>query len=397
MNIFNSLGSNYDFQFILQLLRTPNIDTKKLKETLETKYQGKSALFYKGRHAIQFALQLLNLPKNSAVAVNGYTCFAVYEAISRAGLKTEFVDITVGDLNFSAESLEQKLNINPSIKAVIIQNTLGTPCDIKRISEICKQRNLILIEDLAHSPGTTYAHGIEAGTVGDFVALSFSQDKMIDAVSGGALVVRNPTYRNFSELKLRNVSFGQQFFIDSFYPIWTFLIRKLYAVGLGKLLHQILKSFRLLSMPMQEEGVGLYGLAPWYAGLAGKELEDLEENIKHRRKIARVYASSLDSKILVPKTIEVLENSTNLRFPILISDRSGLIAHLKQYGVYVSDIWYDAVVAPKKYMTKLDYKGDCPNAERVAEKMLNLPTHRNINVEEAQIISKRINQWLASK
>lgn len=189
MTIFNSLGSNYNFNFVLKTLLS-NGKTSGLKSFLEKKYQGKTTLVYKGREALELGLKSLNLPKGSCVAITGFTCFAVYEAIKKSNLDVEYLDIEKGELNFSGVSLETAIKKNPYIKAVIIQNTLGFPCDIENISKICKEKKLVLIEDLAHSIGTKYKNGKEAGMVGDFVVLSFSQDKVIDAVSGGALIER---------------------------------------------------------------------------------------------------------------------------------------------------------------------------------------------------------------
>lgn len=189
MSIFNSLGSNYDLNFVFKTLLLKNNQKYKteLEEYLSEKFKGEVILTYKGRDAIEIALKLLNLPEGSFVAINGFTCFAVYEAIKKAEHKALYLDIDKGDLNFSADTLKRAANV----KAVIIQNTLGYPCDIEKIAQVCKENDIILIEDLAHCVGTRYESGVEAGTVGDFVALSFSQDKMIDAVSGGALIKKN--------------------------------------------------------------------------------------------------------------------------------------------------------------------------------------------------------------
>lgn len=182
MSIFNSLGSNYDFNFVLKSLFSRGNDD--LKSFLENKYKGQVTLVYKGREAIELALG--NINKGSLVGINDFTCIAVYEAVKKAGMEVEYLDIDKGELNFSAETLKKAVNV----KAVIIQNTLGYPCDIEKIAQICKEKKIILIEDLAHSIGTRYENGEEAGMVGDFVVLSFSQDKIIDAVSGGALISR---------------------------------------------------------------------------------------------------------------------------------------------------------------------------------------------------------------
>lgn len=190
MSIFNSLGSNYNFNFVLKAFLARRSDNSQLKSFLENKYQGKVTLVYKGREAIELGLKSLNLPADSFVAITGFTCFALYAAIKKAKLHIEYLDIEKGELNFSNETLEKAIKKNPKIRVVIIQNTLGYPCQIKEIAKICRQNKIVLIEDLAHSIGTKYENREEAGTVGDFVVLSFSQDKIIDAVSGGALISR---------------------------------------------------------------------------------------------------------------------------------------------------------------------------------------------------------------
>lgn len=390
MSIFNSLGSNYDLKFVVKSLFSFSGSTTDLKNLLEEKYGGKVILLYKGREAIELALRLSNLSKDSYVAINGFTCFAVYEAIKKANLNVEYLDIEKGDLNFSAKTLQKKINENPKITAVIIQNTLGYPCDIEVISKVCKDNNIILIEDLAHCVGTKYENGEEAGTGGDFVVLSFSQDKMVDGISGGALIMKNDFKEQFNSLSL-----GQQL-IDKLYPFFTFLIRKTYFFGLGKLFHYFLKKLNLLSKPMPNIN-GFHNLPNWYSKLIAKQFENSDENLNHRKAVASIYAKLINPKILSPKIVEQIPLSTNLRFPIFVNKRGDLIKYLAQRGIYISDIWYDAPIAPKKYLSQTDYTNQCPNAELASAEILNLPTHQNVSQNDAQKISNLVNQWLQSQ
>lgn len=397
MNIFNSLGSNYDFQFVLEALFPTNDNTAfvRLKAYLEDKYEGKVVLLYKGREAIELALRSLDLPKGAIVAFNGFTCYAVYKAVIIAGCGVEYIDIENLNLNFSPESLKATLKKNPAIKVLIIQNTLGYPCDIEAIARICKEHRIILIEDLAHSIGTTYKNS-EAGTVGDFAVLSFSQDKIIDAISGGALIIRNKNYQNIDH-QFKEVISKQQI-IDKFYPFLTFLIRTTYGFYLGKLLHVVLKRFNLLSQPMSSQaGEGLHKLPNWYCDLIYKQFQRLENNLTQRKRIASIYAKNINSKALSDEIVEQVSSSSNLRFPIFTANRANLIKYLKEYGIYVSDIWYDAPIAPKKYMRLTNYSTQSPNSERLSSEILNLPTHKNISEKGARYISERINIWLKSQ
>jgi dTDP-4-amino-4,6-dideoxygalactose transaminase len=105
----------------------------------------------------------LCLPKETAVvAFNGFTCYAVYKAVRNAGCAIVYLDIHDRDLHFSPEVLQSALQKNQAIKVVIIQNTLGYPCDIEKLSKSAS-KNIILIEDLAHSIGARYTNNQEAG------------------------------------------------------------------------------------------------------------------------------------------------------------------------------------------------------------------------------------------
>jgi len=394
MRVFNSLGSNYNLEFVFRALLSEN-DIKyssKLKSYLENKYHGKAILLYKGREGIKLALDLMNLPKNSHIAINSLTCYAVYEAINDAGHKAVYLDTR--PLNFSPSIFEAKLREDPKVKAVIIQNTLGFPCNVSEIEKICKDKKIVLIEDLAHSIGLIYEKGKEAGTVGDFAVFSFSQDKFVDGISGGALIARNKKYQNFNSLKLDHVGNAQQT-IDKLYPLFTYIIRTTYQSGFGKILHLALKKMNLLSKPMGDESpIATHSLPYWYCNLINRQFEDLQNNLSHRKNIALIYAENINPKITLNTNGQQIEQSTNMRFPILTTNRNSLIKHLKKYGIYISDIWYDAPIAPKKYLALTDYDYSCPESEKISSELLNLPTHRNVSVKQARYISERINQWL---
>jgi dTDP-4-amino-4,6-dideoxygalactose transaminase len=385
MIIFNSLGSNYSFRFLLKSLfgQGRARDIHKLTKTLEDKYGGEVEFFYKGREAMTYALSLIGFSEDVKVAINGFTCVAVFNSIRKAGLEPYCLDLEeAGGLNFTAESLEKAVKKDKNIKAVVVQNTLGYPCDIDAIKKICSKHKLILIEDMAHCVGTTYPNGREAGTVGDFTVLSFSQDKILDAISGGALVVRNKKYSGKSaSLKRGEAGMLSK---DRFYPLITFKIRCLYGIGLGKIFHFAVKQMGLMTKIMDESYYEYYNLPPYYATLTNFAFSDLEKQLEHRKMIAHIYAAELPDNMLMfnrEKTQEAVGLSSNLRFPIFVKNRSNLVKKLRKSGVYVGDIWYHDV-AP-----------DCPNAASDSKIILNLPTHINTNESDARRISEIIEKW----
>lgn len=397
MNIFNSLGSNYNLKFVISALFAGNPPEFRdvLENFLNIKYGGKVILTYKGREAIELALRSANLPRNSKVAITGFTCWAVYNAAVRAGLKVVYLDIDRQSLNFTAETFRKALKASPDIKAIIVQNTLGYPCQIEEIFKICSENKILLIEDLAHCVGAKYESGLESGTVGDFTCLSFSQDKMIDGISGGALVIRNKKFQTFSP-ELNELKSRQQL-IDRLYPLFTFKIRKSYNLGFGKLLHFFLRTANLLSKPVENGLNKPHRLPNWYCRLVKLAFEDLERDIFHRRKNASIYAENIDSKITSNSLNKQIPISSCLRFPIFVKNRSGLISYLKKKDIYVSDVWYDAPIAPARFLPETSYKNQCPNAEKIGQEIVNLPTHKNVSEKDVGCIAEEVKQWLKSQ
>ncbi|HTK03614.1 MAG TPA: DegT/DnrJ/EryC1/StrS family aminotransferase [Alphaproteobacteria bacterium] len=374
--IFNSLGSNYNFNFVFKSLFASNSEKNKLDliSFLSTKYDGKTVLLYKGREAIKLSLDILNLPKGTKVGITGFTCYAVYKSVVNANYSPIYLDIDKSTLNFSLEEIKK----HKDLKVLIIQNTLGISCDIVKIKKHCLEKNIILIEDLAHSIGNE-----NTGLYGDFVVLSFGQDKVIDAISGGALIIRNKKYQNLlNNFSLEKIAFSQQI-KDRFYPLFTFLIRKTYKIGFGKLLHFFLKKLNILSTPVNNKTINYHELPSWYCSLVKFQFSKLQENLEHRRKIADLYQSKINCETV---------NSV-LRFSLLINKRQELIKYLKQFGIFISDIWYDAPIAPKRFLKLTNYSGECPVSEDISDRIVNLPTHINVSKLDAEKISALVNQW----
>lgn len=169
---------------------------------------------------------------------------------------------------------------------------------------------------------------------------------------------------------------------DKFYPLFTYCIRRTYPFGLGKILHFLLKNLGLLSNPMsQGKNMPNPKLVLW-------QFAKLDDNLNHRKIIASVYAKLITPKILSPKIVSQIPLSSNLRFPIFVENREGLIKFLAKNQIFVSDIWYDAPIAPN---------GQCPNSELASEEIVNLPTHINVSEKDAEKISDLLNQWLQPK
>lgn len=384
MNIFNSLGSNYDLKYILKsifLFPTKSV-IPKFKSRLTEIYGGRPVLFYKGREALVACLNLIGVESEDIVVVNGFTCSVVYQAVIQSKCQVELMDIDSDSLNFNLADLKKYLNNNSKVKAVIFQNTLGNNSELKSISRLCRQKDIILIEDLAHAYHDQY--------YGDFLMLSFSQDKIIDAVSGGALIIRNKKFLSETNNVDSEVNYSVQA-KDHLYPLLTCVVRGLYPLGLGKAVHYILKKLNLLSVPIEkDQEIRLRGLPRWNAAMADYYLSHLKEDIKDRKTKVNLYDKHLSEKVKI-------KGNWLIRYPIIVKkDRLGLIKQLAKQGVHVSDIWYDFPIAPKKTSGNIRNIALGKKSLLISSQILNLPTHRNVSVKDIRKICNIINQWQAT-
>lgn len=386
-HIFNSIGSNYSNAFLAVARRRARKDApEELSKQLAALYGGGSVLLTaRGLEAIVVILKSLKLPEGSKVAINGYTCYVVYDAVREAGFEPVLVDISAGSLNFNAQSFKQAAEADSTIKAVIIQNTFGELVDIVGIEEVCQQHDIAIVEDLAHCAGVAYADGRMVGSVGIGAALSFSQDKITDGIIGGAAILRG----KFATVASDKLSLWRRGSLR-LYPTLTRLVHATHHLVLGKI---VLKSFKMLKIwpdPMYRS-YGLHELPAWHAGLCLQALSEHAEKLQHRIAISNVYAS------ILPETAQLAGSAKRpyLRFPVFMDQPEKLAAYLESMGVYTGTRWYDAPIGPKRFMQHTDYKnGQCPESERVSERILNLPTHIKISEDKAKYIASKASEWL---
>ena len=135
---------------------------------------------------------------------------------------------------------------------------------------------------------------------------------------------------------------------------------------------------------MPEGEIYFHKLPNWYCLLITYQFSKLPTLLRHRQKIVFVYKNKLKSS-----------SSGLLRFPIFVKNRKKLIKFLKNNRIYVSDIWYDAPIAPFRCLNQTTYHGGCPMSENLSKTIVNLPTHLNVSEKEAERISEKIKLWLS--
>jgi len=385
--IFNSLGSNYNLKFTLSALtnylKVSFQAPSSLKNYLESKFSGTAYLTYKGRDAIELALKALNIGSKNSVLTQAFTCYAVEEGITRTGATPVFVDLAKNQLNPSIKNLNNAFKTAKNPKAVIIQHTLGYPADIKKIKSWCLKHKLYLIEDLAQSYGATDKNNQILGTHADAIILSFGRDKIIDAISGGAAIIKT----KHQHLPITKKSPRHIAKYEALYPLITLLIRSTYPVG--KLLHLLLKKTQIFASPITSPTTTISSIHPAAAALALYQIKHLDQQLSHRQQISCLYQQSLKSLSLT--TITQINRAANLRFPIKVNHPKQLIGCLQKQNIFISDRWYRAPVDCGSFNLPTKYQSDsCPNAEKLSSQIINLPTHINISKQKAFRLTKTV-------
>lgn len=392
MPIFNSLGSNYtlsDAWLAIQQLGIKKDQRPKLIQRLDHKFAGQTHLFYKGRDAIEFTLRSYGIGQGDQVITQAFACFAIEEGIVRTGAKPVYVDIAPQTLNPSVATLETARQSAPQAKAVLIQHTLGLPAPILAIKKWCHQHQLLLIEDLAQSIGAVDEQGQPLGTLADAIILSFGRDKIIDAVSGGAAIFKlKPTQLAQAEALVSSTLDSNIVVKDMLYPLLTWLIRQTHSLGIGKIIFQICKRTGWLTSPIASPTQQMVKLPSAYAPLIWRQLDQLASSLQDRRKKASYYAADL--KLI---SGDLIDRAANLRVAFLIAKPDQLTKSLTKAGIYLTDRWYRQPVDCGSLNCHSEYiKGSCPNAELAAQQVVNLPTHRGINLASIEKIVQLIQQ-----
>lgn len=134
--------------------------------------------------ALFLSLKALNLPRDARVLIPGFTFAAVPSSVIHADCIPVLCE--VGE-NYRINLADFEARLEDDIQAVIISHMRGHTSDMDAILALCDARDIPVIEDAAHSLGTTW-NGRNIGTLGKIGCFSFQSYKMINAGEGGILI-----------------------------------------------------------------------------------------------------------------------------------------------------------------------------------------------------------------
>lgn len=246
-----------------------------------------------GTDAILLALKACNIGDGDEVITVSLTASATAAAIYQAGAKAVYVDVDPESYTLDIEQLQEK--IGSRTKAIIPVHLYGHPAEIGAIMDIAAEHDLYVIEDCAQAHGATYK-GRRVGSFGDLGCFSFYPTKNLGAIGdGGAVVSSNRSLADKVKL-LREYGWKDKFNSS--------------ILGWNSRLDEI------------------------QAAILRVKLKKLTHLNQRRSDLADIYNRELRGLDLILPTVKEHCSHAYHLYVIRMSDRDGLMAHLKKEGIF---------------------------------------------------------------
>ena len=342
--------------------------------------------FWKGRVALYAGLRAMGIGAGDEVIVPGYTCVVAVNPILYLGATPIFVDIEPTTFNVDVSQLEAHLT--PRTKVIIAQHTYGYPVAMDAVLDVARRHGIEVVEDCCLALGSRW-DGRKVGTFGRGAYFSFQWNKPYTSGLGGMFVTDDDALaEQVAALRRRDCAaprfreamlLGAQLAVHRalIYPKTTAaaqaLFRRLTRAGL------VVGSYTAGELaPAMEEGFFKGMSAPQQrAGLRG--LRRVEDNIAHRRRTAREYDALLSQRGFETPTLPSEADPVLVRYPLRVADKAGALARASRRLVELGS-WFESPLHPMETpLEPYGYRpGMCPEAERAAREVVNLPVHPRV-------------------
>ena len=326
---------------------------KELAEYLGVPY---ICLFTNGTLPLITALQALRI--TGEVITTPYSFVATTHSIWWNGIRPVFVDVDPLTGNLDPDKIEAA--ITPKTTAIMPVHVYGTPCDTERIRAIADKYGLKVIYDAAHAFGVR-VNGESILNAGDISTLSFHATKTYNTVEGGALVCHDAAMKQRIDY-LKNFGFAGE--------------TEVVAPGINSKMDEIRAAYGLLS------------------------LRYVDAAIEARRKVAEQYRAALrDTPGL--RIMEDLPGVTHnySYFPVFVNEaqygesRDSLYFRLKEQNILGRRYFYPLISTFSTYRgLESAAPANLPIATRMAEEVICLPLHHELQESDIEKILKQVIQ-----
>jgi dTDP-4-amino-4,6-dideoxygalactose transaminase len=153
-----------------------------------------------GTSALHLCLLALGIGPGDEVIVPSFTFAATANVVALVGATPIFVDID--PKTYCIDPVLIKGAITNRTKAIIVVHLYGLPADMTSISQLAKEKSILVIEDAAQAHIASIDEKM-VGTFGDAAAFSFYPTKNMTSGEGGMAVLSNHSMARTCRL-LRN-------------------------------------------------------------------------------------------------------------------------------------------------------------------------------------------------
>jgi dTDP-4-amino-4,6-dideoxygalactose transaminase len=339
---------------------------------------------WKGRVALYAILKAIGVGPGDEVILPGYTCVMDVNPIKYLGARPIYVDIEPATFNMNVELLPGK--ISSKTKAIIAQHTYGYTCDMDAIMNIADKNGIAVVEDCCLAFGSKYK-GKTVGRFGKAAYFSFQWNKPYTTGLGGMAITNDPQLADRIEALLQSQICRPS--SKETFMLWAQLIvYRLFIHPRTTALAQTI--FRYLSKKGAVVGSSdtaefkpiiapdfFKGISAMQARSGLRQLKKIQANISHRRKMAELYDRLLAEKGRQPRKFDAaVMEPVMVRYPVRIAEKSRALAEAARAGVELGS-WFECPLHPiETPLSAYDYElGMCPEAEKAAREVVNLPLH----------------------
>jgi len=301
-----------------------------------------------GSSALNLALSLTNI-KNKEVILPSLSFVSTAHAILVNGGIPVFVD--VDPLTMCIDPNKIKRSISKKTKIVLPVHFAGMPSNLQEIIKICKENNLILIEDAAHAAGTIYKNK-HIGKHGMACCFSFHPVKNLAMPTGGLISLNHPNYKKFETLLKSRRWCGITNRNEAFYDVkemgWNYYMNEFSAA------------------------IGLVQL---------KKLNSMN-------KIRRMIASKYVKEIILENRMPYSKDCSYHMYWVFSKNRNKFRKKMREAGIETG-IHYRPIHTMSMYKKQVNL----PITEKAGKQIVSLPIHPNLSESEIEKIIKYTNKF----
>lgn len=305
-----------------------------------------------GTSALHCAMMALGIGRGDEVIVPANTYIATAWAPTYTGAVPVFADCTPDTWEIDPAKVEAC--INSKTKAIIGVHLYGQPFEVDEINRIAEENKLAVVEDCAQAHGAVY-HGKKVGGLSEIGCFSFYPGKNLFCFGEGGMVTSNyeKYIRHVNRLKNQGCSI------------------RYYHEETG--------------YNMRMEGI--------QGAVLSVGLRHLEENTKRRIEIGDRYLREISNPLIQMQVHPENTQTVYHLFVVKVKQRKDFVGYMEENGIGC-DMHYPVPCHLQDAYSYLNYKkGDCPNAEELAEQCVTLPLFPELTDSEVGYIIEKCNKY----